>query len=147
MLCCNCFVCLNKVIGINITKTAKILTSAKLIFWITFDWLNFRCWNFPQSRTSWKCLFQIKNVFEISVSFSEFCHASVILHFAERRFSKLCIGSSLFVYFKQSLLYLIQLVPFTAKRKSRNIFPNMEREILWNVLSKMWGTYILPAFR
>ena len=60
VLCCNCFVCLNKVIGINIAKNAKMLTSAKLIFWITFDWLNFRCWNFPQSRTSWICTFRIK---------------------------------------------------------------------------------------
>ena len=49
VLCDNCFVCLNKVIGMNIPKNAKMLTSAKLIPWITFDWLNFRCYEiFPK---------------------------------------------------------------------------------------------------
>ena len=48
-----------------------MLTSAKLIFWITFDWLNFRCWNFPQSRTSWICTFRIKNFFEILLTSAE----------------------------------------------------------------------------
>ena len=38
--CDNCFVCLNKVIGINNEKNAKMLTSAKLIFGLGVEFSN-----------------------------------------------------------------------------------------------------------
>ena len=42
-----------------------------------------------------------------SGSFSEFCHASVTYYFAKRRFLKLSIGNSLFVYWRCLLLNLV----------------------------------------
>ena len=85
-----------------------------------------------------------------SVSFSEFCHASVTFYFAKSRFSKLYIGYSLFVYWRCLLPKLANksfvLVLYTAKRKSRNIFSNIEREIIWNDHSKKLDTYLYPVF-
>ena len=66
-----------------------MLMSAKLTLWITFYWLNFRCWNFPQSKTSWICTFRIKNFFEILLTSAYFCKNVFFAYFADvRKISK-----------------------------------------------------------
>ena len=59
----NYFIPLNKDIKEKLAKNVKMLTSAKLIFWITFDWFNFRCWNFAQSLSVSIGTIWIKNNF------------------------------------------------------------------------------------
>ena len=75
-------VCLNENIWINIAKNAKMLTSAKLIFWITFDWLNFGCWNFAECKRILISTFWIKNFFRNLMTSAEISKKQV--------FAKIC---------------------------------------------------------